>query len=59
MILPRRNESDLEDIPEEVRKEMAFVFVDTVDEVLQHALRDGTEQLPEAAPAAAERTVLN
>ena len=59
VILPRRNESDLEDIPEEVRKEIAFVFVDTVDEVLQHALRDGTEQLPEAAPAAAERTVLN
>ena len=59
VILPRRNESDLEDIPEEARKEMEFVFVDTVDEVLRHALRDGTEQHPEAAPAAAERTVLN
>jgi ATP-dependent Lon protease len=59
VILPRRNESDLEDIPEEARKEMEFVFVDTVDEVLHHALREGTEQHPEAAPAAAERTVLN
>ena len=59
VILPRRNESDLEDIPEEARKEMEFVFVDTVDEVLRHALRDGVEQLPEAAPARAERTVLN
>ena len=38
---------------------MAFVFVDTVDEVLRHALRDGVEPLPEAAPARAVRTVLN
>jgi ATP-dependent Lon protease len=59
VILPRRNESDLEDIPEEARKEMEFVFVDTVDEVLRHALRDGAELHPEAAPAGAERTVLN
>jgi len=59
VILPRRNESDLEDIPEEARKEMEFVFVDTVDEVLRHALRDGVEPLPEAAPARAVRTVLN
>ena len=59
MILPRRNESNLEDIPEEARKEMEFVFVDTVDEVLRHALRDGVEPLAEAAPARAERTVLN
>jgi len=59
VILPRRNESDLEDIPEEARKEMEFVFVDTVDEVLRHALRDGTEKHPEAAPATAERTILN
>ncbi|HVA39749.1 MAG TPA: endopeptidase La [Candidatus Binataceae bacterium] len=59
VILPRRNESDLEDIPEEARKEMEFVFVDTVDEVLRHALRDGVEPLAEAAPAGAERTVLN
>src|SRR5579863_7068057 len=59
VILPRRNESDLEDIPEEARKEMEFVFVDTVDEVLRHALRDGVEPHPETAPARPERTVLN
>ncbi len=38
VILPRRNEADLEDVPEEVRKEMKFEFVDTVDEVLAMAL---------------------
>jgi ATP-dependent Lon protease len=38
VIMPKRNESDLEDIPEEVRKSMKFVYVETVDEVLQAAL---------------------
>jgi ATP-dependent Lon protease len=41
VILPRRNERDLEDIAPEVRQELEFVFVDTVDEVLSTALRDG------------------
>ena len=39
VILPRRNEPDLEDVPEEVRKEMNFVLVDEIEEVIQHALR--------------------
>ncbi|MBI1298918.1 endopeptidase La [bacterium] len=38
VILPKRNEADLEDIPENVRDEMNFVLVDTVDEVLAAAL---------------------
>ncbi len=66
IILPRRNERDLEDIQPEVRKELEMVFVDTVDEVIRYALRDG-EAVPTAAEAAAatpaaartERTVLN
>jgi ATP-dependent Lon protease len=41
IILPRRNERDLEDIQPEVRKELEMIFVDTVDEVIRHALRDG------------------
>jgi ATP-dependent Lon protease len=41
VILPRRNEKDLDDLPEEVRNEMEFVLVDRVDEVLKSALRDG------------------
>jgi ATP-dependent Lon protease len=50
VILPRRNESDLEDIPPEVRSEMEAIFVDTVDEVLKHALRDPVQ--PVSAEAA-------
>jgi ATP-dependent Lon protease len=38
VIMPKRNENDLEDLPEEVRKSMKFVYVETVDEVLQAAL---------------------
>lgn len=38
VLLPRENEKDLEDIPEVVRKEMAFVLIETVDEALEHAM---------------------
>lgn len=38
VILPKRNEADLEDLPKEVRKGMNFVFVDTVDQVISNAL---------------------
>jgi ATP-dependent Lon protease len=38
IILPKRNEQDLEDVPEEIKKTMKFIFVDTVDEVLDLAL---------------------
>ena len=38
VILPKRNEADLEDLPEEVRQELNFIFVDTVDQVLESAL---------------------
>jgi ATP-dependent Lon protease len=38
VILPKRNEADLEDLPTEVCKGMKFVFVDTVDQVISSAL---------------------
>jgi ATP-dependent Lon protease len=38
VILPKRNEADLEDLPEEVRTDLKFVFVDTVDQVIDAAL---------------------
>ncbi|MGD2156659.1 MAG: endopeptidase La [Anaerolineales bacterium] len=38
VILPKRNQADLEDLPEEVIDDINFIFVDTVDEVLQAAL---------------------
>ncbi len=38
VILPRRNEPDVEDVPEEVRQAMTFIFVDDVTAALEAAL---------------------
>ncbi|MED4692886.1 endopeptidase La [Peribacillus frigoritolerans] len=38
IIIPQNNEKDIDDIPESVRKELTFVPVSHVDEVLEHAL---------------------
>jgi ATP-dependent Lon protease len=48
IILPKRNEVDLEDLPEDVRKSIHFVLVETVDEVLQAALEPAQPKLAEA-----------
>jgi ATP-dependent Lon protease len=38
VLLPRRNELDLEDVPKEIRDTMEFVFVDELSEVFANAL---------------------
>jgi ATP-dependent Lon protease len=38
VILPQRNEPDLEDVPDEVRRDLQFVFASAVEEVLAAAL---------------------
>jgi ATP-dependent Lon protease len=49
VILPRRNERDVEDVPEELRRQLAFVFVDDAEEVLRHALTDSTADVHRGA----------
>ena len=44
VILPRQNEQDLEDVPAEIREQMRFVFVDTIDEALAQALEPAETQ---------------
>ncbi len=39
VILPKRNEKDLEDVPAEVRDSMSFILVDRIDEALEAALK--------------------
>ena len=39
VILPRKNEKDLRDIPEEIRKQLKLVLADNMDQVLEAALR--------------------
>jgi ATP-dependent Lon protease len=48
VILPRENEADLEELPAETRRELEFVLVDSIDEVLDIALSENG-----AAPGAA------
>jgi ATP-dependent Lon protease len=38
VLLPRRNEADLDDIPSDLRKQMQLVMVESIDEVLREAL---------------------
>jgi ATP-dependent Lon protease len=44
VILPKRNEVDLDDLPKEAREKMRFILVDKVDQVIASALRDGHEE---------------
>jgi ATP-dependent Lon protease len=55
VILPRRNEGDLEDVPEEVRRALDVVLVDSADEALPIALEGGAPAMerPEERGAAA------
>jgi ATP-dependent Lon protease len=38
VILPKRNEGDLDDVPEQVRNEITFHVAESIDEVLTWAL---------------------
>jgi ATP-dependent Lon protease len=38
IILPKRNAMDIEDVPEEIRKALTFIYAETVNDVLKAAL---------------------
>ncbi len=38
IIIPRKNEKDLVEIPKKIQRDMKFIFVDRMDEVLPLAL---------------------
>lgn len=40
VVIPKRNKKDLEDIPKYIKKDIEFIFVETMDEVLKVALKD-------------------
>jgi ATP-dependent Lon protease len=50
IILPKHNEQDLDDVPDEIKKTMRFVFVETVDDVLQAALEPVKSKKTKATP---------
>jgi len=49
VILPKANQKDLKEVPEQVRSDMSFIFVDTIEEVLPAAFQE--KQAKEAHPA--------
>lgn len=58
VILPKRNEKDLKDVPDEIKSQLQFEFVETAEQVLkatldleitQHSLTPQTEATPTAA----------
>jgi ATP-dependent Lon protease len=54
VILPKKNEKDLRDIPEEIRKQLKLVLADTMDQVLEAALRRRPKALKAAPPTVVE-----
>ena len=44
VILPKRNRFDLDDVPDEIKNDMQFVYVETMDEVLDAALEPPAKQ---------------
>jgi ATP-dependent Lon protease len=51
VILPKVNEKDMEDIPENVRRQISFHFADTMDEVLEIAFNKPGKTKPAAKKA--------
>lgn len=47
VIIPKENEKDLKDVPEEIRDELTFIGVETMDDVLIHALAKKITPLPD------------
>jgi ATP-dependent Lon protease len=62
VLLPTRNEADLDDIPADLRKEMQLVMVDSIDQVLREALTKAPavprQRSNGAAPAVRERVAV-
>ena len=54
VILPTKNEKDLEDVSEPVRQALSFSFVDEIDQMLEIAFGDRLKQYAAAAAEAGE-----
>ena len=53
VILPRRNEADLEDVPAEVKDKIRFVLADSADDVLEAAFPPQRPHAPGSTEASA------
>jgi len=55
IILPKENEADIEDIPEDVRNRLKFYCVATLDEVFDIALLPAATPTTNATPTLVEK----
>ncbi|MBM3262772.1 MAG: endopeptidase La [candidate division Zixibacteria bacterium] len=46
IVLPKRNEKDLDDVPESIKAHLSFCLVDRIDQVLELSLMDKPENPP-------------
>jgi ATP-dependent Lon protease len=53
VLLPRRNEADLDEVPEEMRQRLTFILIDDVGEALRHALMPGADRGPDTTAGTA------
>jgi ATP-dependent Lon protease len=58
VILPKRNEGDLEDLPEAILEKINFVFAEEVDDVVEAALVHADDALPVEPAGPVEEPVL-
>jgi ATP-dependent Lon protease len=49
VMLPARNRRDFEDIPEDTRARLEFIWLERVDEAIASALEDKPTNVPDAA----------
>jgi ATP-dependent Lon protease len=54
VMLPARNQKDLEDVPEAARQQVRFVWLERVDDAIAAALNPPGERDAERAPAGAQ-----
>ena len=54
VLVPKGNEKDLVELPEDVRDSLAFVLVESMDEVLEKALERPTAAAPSAETGGAD-----
>jgi ATP-dependent Lon protease len=54
VVLPRKNEKDIRDVPDEIRKQIKLVLVDSMDQVLAAALRRKPKPLATEPPKVVE-----
>jgi ATP-dependent Lon protease len=54
LILPKENEKDLAEIPEDISKEISFLLVESMDEVLENAFVRSVTPLKLHEPDAGE-----